>query len=68
MGVTDNQEKREDALVLSYMQVVDGNTDIEHTSLPERIRNLPNGHLNLSHENFTVKAILDFFGRCCFEK
>ena len=30
------------------------------TSEPERTRSLPNRHLNLSHENFAVKASGDF--------
>jgi len=33
---------------------------IRQTSEPERTRSLPNRHLNLSHEDFVVKAPRDF--------
>src|ERR1039458_4325041 len=33
---------------------------IRQISEPERTRSLPNRHLNLSHENFAVKALGDF--------
>lgn len=33
---------------------------IRQTSEPERTRRLPNRHLNLSHEDFVVKASGDF--------
>lgn len=41
---------------------------IRQTSGPERTRSLPNQHLNLSHENFVVKAPGDFGRGGSFEE
>ncbi len=41
---------------------------IVHTSLPERIRSLPNGDLDLCHKNVSGKSTVYFFGRSCLKK
>lgn len=41
---------------------------IAHTSLPERIRSLPNGDLDLCHKNVPDKSTVYFLGRSCLKK
>jgi hypothetical protein len=41
---------------------------IRQTSLPERIRNLPNRYLNLCHKDFVMKALRNLRFVSGFEK
>lgn len=41
---------------------------IAHTSRPERTRSLPNGNLDLCHENLAVEPSLRLLSRSCFEE
>jgi len=41
---------------------------MRETSEPERTRSLPNRHLDLRHEDFAVKAPVDFGRRGCLEE